>query len=73
MIAGKLRPVFYIDAQPNISLEFNKGQYKYVVTVNYGHTLGSSTFFVGASEAAIVDSILVWLIEPDNAHTYLKR
>jgi len=73
MIAGKLRPVFYTNAQPNISLEFNRRQNKHMVTVYYGPNLDSSTFFVGDNEAAVVDSILVWLIQPDNAHTYLKK
>jgi len=73
MIAGKLRPVFYTNAQPNISLEFNRRENKHMVTVDYGPGLDSSTFFVGDNEAAVIDSILVWLIQPDNAHTYLKK
>jgi len=69
-IAGKGRPVFYKDGNPNIFLDFNSSENKNEVTVNYGPGFGSTTFFVGDKESEIVDSILVWLIDTENAFLY---
>ena len=69
IIAGKMRPVFYDDGR-NIFLNYNEDEKKNEVTINYGPGLGSSTFFVGEQEANVVDSIIVWLIDTDNAFLY---
>jgi hypothetical protein len=71
LIAKKFRPVIYDQGgHRNIFLNFDQEKNKYQVSINYAKGYDSSTFFVGDEEAKVIDSILVWLIDTDNANLY---
>ena len=63
IIGGKERPVFFTGGWPNITISGKD------VSVSY--TDGKvAKFRVSNQEAAVIDCILVWLIDPDGAHAY---
>jgi hypothetical protein len=62
-IGGKDRPVFFTGGWPNITIAGTDVSVLY----NDGNV---AKFKVGKQESAIIDCVLVWLIDPKGAHAY---